>query len=132
MQIRHPPLKPRAGMLLIELIVAASLLAVVMIVAVPLTSRLTTVRENLSDRSLALRELQNLIERNAAENSDDWRLSGRFQQQLDSPELIVERVLLAEEQMEQLNLGLSWIDNAGRRVRPVSLAVFRPLPEAAP
>jgi len=130
---RRSPAHAR-GMTLIELITAASLLAVLFVTAVPILGWAGTERQNSANRQWALQEAANLMERLGQYSWDSLTddelarltVSQDLQQRLHGVVLSVHLDQPEEEtlQAKQVTVTVRWKDRSNTLVRPVTLTAW--------
>ena len=118
-QSRHT----RTGAAAIEMLTAGVLLTTVMAFLVPFVGRVSSTSRDIADRELALRELQNLIVLSQSGQTPST-LSTETQSRLLDADLKVEQTAEADEGMLSTMFSLSWINQFGERVTPVSLTCW--------
>lgn len=131
---RNRPRRGRHGLTMAEVLAAAVLMSVVTVVALPVVSGVAKVRDESVRRNLAVIEVSNVMERLAAlrrqralteELLAAQGISAAAAAALDSPEI---RVDLGDPQgtpaVRELTVSLSWLNDAGDRVAPVSVSAF--------
>ena len=126
----------RRGMMLLEVIVAGSLLAVLMAICVQLLSAAADQRHAADQRQCAIEELANLMERIAARpwadlteavaTQEQETLSASAESQLPGAELKIEIVAEPEEpDAKRITASLRWQNRNGQYVAPLSLTTWR-------
>lgn len=134
----HALLRPRhtnrAGYHLMEVIAAASLLAVIMLVTVPSLRWVAAGRRDAAQRQLAAQELANVMERVMAR---DWsaltpesvateELSAEAKARLPGSEFKVSVVAAGESPpAKRVTAELRWNDATGRTMAPVRLTAWK-------
>jgi hypothetical protein len=121
----------RSGSLLLELLVAGSLLVVVMATAVPTVGWIARQRKFNQQRQTAILEVGNLMERLTTldwheltpERAAQFQLSEPVEQQLAEPRLTV-TVDTEDDSAKRVLIGLSWQIGPGRAAPPVRLAAW--------
>ena len=119
----------RAGTLLLELMVAGSLLAVVMAAVIPTLGWIVRQRKFNQERQSAVMEIENLMERLTAlefrdlnpERAAQFKLSESLEMQLSEPRLSI-TVDSEEDGAKHLLIELSWQIGPSRAAPPVRLA----------
>jgi prepilin-type N-terminal cleavage/methylation domain-containing protein len=117
----------RSGFTLVEMTVAATLLAVLFGVLGQFVSRWEAARRAADERALALRALENFLEQAAVRDvdADAWSSGPDLAGKLRSPQLRVDRTGPDDLGLVSTTATLSWQNAEGQRVAPVVLTSWR-------
>jgi prepilin-type N-terminal cleavage/methylation domain-containing protein len=122
----------RRGMTLIELVVAAALLATVLVVCLQLLAATALQRRAANQRQLALQEVENTIERLTAKPWNELtpqttvQLPAAVRSRLPGAELKVEVATApAEPSAKRIAVSLRWKDHSGQFTKPVAIVTWR-------
>jgi len=127
-------LRRSRGYSLMEVTAAASLLAVVMLIAVPSLRWVAAGRRDAADRQLATQEIANVLERVTARPWSDLtpdavaseELSAEARARLPAFELHVAVTTISDKpRAKRVTVELRWNDTAGRPMAPVRLSAWR-------
>ncbi len=121
----------RSGSLIIEVLVAGSLLAVVTATVVPALTWIVRQRKFNQERQAAMLEVGNLMERVTLldwneltpQRAAEFHLSESLQNQLAEPRLTI-RVDTEEDDAKHVLIELEWEFGPGRAAPPVRLAAW--------
>ena len=126
----------RRGMMLLEVMVAGTLLAVLLAICVQLLSAAADQRRAADQRQSAIEELANLMERIAAlpwsdltmdlATKEQEKLSPSAKSQLPGAELKIEIIPSPEEpDAKRITASLRWQNRTGQYLAPLSLTTWR-------
>lgn len=132
----------RSGFTMLELTVAASVLGMVFLVTIPLLTKVRDTREEAQRRFVAQLEAANTLERlslRVADGTLDEAMSQNTSISSEAASVLPEGEIdiTPAEQVDdvgnlQITVAVSWLDNAGQRVSPVSLDAWFPVSEQQP
>ena len=126
----------RRGMMLLEVMVAGTLLATLLAICVQLLSAAADQRRAADQRQCATEELANLIERIAAKpwgdltedlaTEEQEKLSPSAENQLPGAELKIEIVLEPDDpDAKRITASLRWQNRNGQYIAPLTLTTWR-------
>jgi competence protein ComGC len=119
------PAKGRGGVTLIEMIAACTLLSALVLVMVPLLSRLAEVRADVRDREYAVRQLRNLLEQHPLHDGlDESPLDAEPFSRLEEPRVEMQ-IDPQEDGSRRVTVSVSWLNSAGQRVQPLALSDWK-------
>ena len=119
--------KTRAGFTLLEMTIAAGLLAVLFGVLGKFVSRWEAARRAADERAFALRTLENVLERTVAGETPPESLSGdtNVASRLRSPQLQFRRGEPDDLGLVPMTATLSWQNAEGQKVSPIIITVWK-------
>jgi prepilin-type N-terminal cleavage/methylation domain-containing protein len=116
---------PRSGFTLVEMTVAATLLAVLFGVLGQFITRWEAARRSADERAFALRMLENFLERAAVSDANAETFAANSDlARLRSPQLKVDRGEQDDLGLIPMTASLSWQNAEGQRVAPVVLTTW--------
>ena len=117
----------RAGVSLLEVVIALGLLGVITVSITQLSMRVHRYRRNSDQRRVALREAANLMEMLHAkvEQKDSLKLSTEVVQALPKARLRITVDPEREGKAQRLAIEIRWKDTSGLDVTPVILVAWR-------
>ena len=124
----------RAGLSLLEMMVAGALLATLLTISLKLIGASASQWRAMEQRTLAIQEASTLLERLTARKWSDVtpeaarkvELSAAVSQALPGAELAIDVAQPADDkQAKRIRVEIRWQDVAGRRTRPVGLVAWR-------
>jgi prepilin-type N-terminal cleavage/methylation domain-containing protein len=126
----------RRGMTLVEMVIAASLLGVLFGAVGQFLGRWEAARRAAEERVLALRAVENVLERSAAAvrrqtGVTNVALPADVEARLNAPRLEVSVGSRDESDLSAVTASLSWRNPQGEQVAPVVLTAWLPV-EIAP
>jgi len=131
--------KARRAFTLIEMTVAATLLGVLLAALGQFLSRWEAARRAASERTFALRSLENVLEQTSVGTAEpaDLLAELHIESRLNAPQLELTRGAPDDLGLVPITVSLSWQNAQGQWVSPVTLTTWQPPPgprlqEAAP
>jgi len=119
-----PVSRSRSAVTIIEILATVSVLAIWTTMTIPFLIQLSSTRQAVANRELALRELRNQVELFRAFPDRELTLSKETAEHLENPELSLSSTKLKDTNITEHRIAISWENQNGQRTRPVQLTTW--------